>query len=203
MDRNRRPACGAESACSGGKTTASPGNPGPLERWPAGPIVSGFDRPVKRMQSVHNSDIVDIQSYLFTEQGWHGEFLRTRHWLGLRRAAAEIRASAAHFSEVRAKSAVDVADRAQITEVNRRLIAVSRSFLRQGGLPGRPFYENELYSPGRLWDTVPISAIGDAMLDGDWATAAAQLPLVAGTLRSIAHSIEAASEAIERTPSSR
>jgi len=116
----------------------------------------------------------------------------------LDQAAAKIRASAAHFADVRAKSEADGTDRAQIAEINRRLIAVSRSFLRQGGLPGRPFYENELYSPGRLWDTVPIPAIGDAMLDEDWQAAAAQIPLVAGTLLNIAHSIDAASEAVER-----
>ncbi len=116
----------------------------------------------------------------------------------LDQAAARIHASAAHFAEVKAKSTAQVMDPVQIVEINRRMIAVSRSFLRHGGLPGRPFYENELYSPGRLWDTVPVPAIGDAMLDGDWETANTQIPLVAGTLQNIVHSIDAASEALER-----
>ena len=60
--------------------------------------------------------------------------------------------------------------------------------------------QNELYSPGRLWDTVPIPDIGDAMLDGDWETVGAQIPLVAGRLLNIAHSVDAASEALESTP---
>lgn len=112
-------------------------------------------------------------------------------------AAAKIQTAAAHFAQVKAKSAVEKIDPSQITEINRRLIMFSRSFLRKGGLPGRPYYENELYSPGRLWDTVPVPAVGDAMLDGDWKMAAEQVPLAAGTLLNIAHAIDAASEALE------
>jgi N-acetylated-alpha-linked acidic dipeptidase len=113
-------------------------------------------------------------------------------------AAAKIQTAAARFAQVKAKSAAEEIDPSQIAEINRRLIMVSRSFLRKGGLPGRPYYENELYSPGRLWDTVPVPAVGDAMLDGDWKMAAAQVPLAACTLLNIAHAIDTASEALQR-----
>ena len=124
----------------------------------------------------------------------------TLDFAAIDQAAAEIHSAAVHFADVRAKSATELTDPSQITQVNRRLIAVARSFLRQGGLPGRPYYENELYSPGRLWDTVPIPAVGDAMLDGDWAKAREQIPKVASTLLNIAHSINAASQSLEHKP---
>jgi N-acetylated-alpha-linked acidic dipeptidase len=77
-------------------------------------------------------------------------------------------------------------------------MAVERRYLRDGGLPERPFYRNELYSPGRLWDTVPFPAVGDAILDGRWNEAVGQIPLAAETLGHIATAIDAATVKIAR-----
>ena len=81
---------------------------------------------------------------------------------------------------------------AQVARINRALLQVERSFNRPSGLPDRPYYKNELYSPGRLWDTVPFPAIGDAMLDGKWDVAREQIPLVTHTVLGIAKAIDAA-----------
>jgi N-acetylated-alpha-linked acidic dipeptidase len=113
----------------------------------------------------------------------------------LDQAASKVRAAANHFAEAKARSG-QLSDPAKVAELNRRLMAVERAFLRQGGLPGRSFYWNELYAPGRLWDTVPFPAIGDALLDGDWTAAARQIPLAAGTLLNIAAAIDAAAGAL-------
>jgi N-acetylated-alpha-linked acidic dipeptidase len=82
--------------------------------------------------------------------------------------------------------------KSQVAKINRVLLQVERAFNRQSGLPGRPYYKNELYSPGRLWDTVPFPAVGDAMLDGQWDAARAQLPLATQTVLGIAKAIDAA-----------
>ena len=86
----------------------------------------------------------------------------------------------------------------RLAEVNAALRNTERAFLRSGGLPDRPYYMNEVYSPGRLWDTVPLPAVGDAILDGRWSLAAEQVPLAAHTLGAIAESIDAAAAAVTR-----
>ncbi|MEO8451180.1 MAG: M28 family peptidase [Gemmatimonadota bacterium] len=112
-------------------------------------------------------------------------------------AAVKIRAAAERYGKAKEQSLTRTVAPARARAVNRLLVAVDRAALREGGLPGRPYYRNELFSPGRLWDTVPIPAVGDAMLDGDWKAAAAQVPLAAGTLLNIAAAIDAASAALE------
>ncbi|KQX23226.1 MULTISPECIES: transferrin receptor-like dimerization domain-containing protein [unclassified Sphingomonas] len=81
---------------------------------------------------------------------------------------------------------------AETADLNQALQAVERAFGRRSGLPGRPFYRNELYSPGRLWDTVPFPAIGDAINDGKWELAASQIAPAAQTLSQIAAALETA-----------
>jgi N-acetylated-alpha-linked acidic dipeptidase len=114
----------------------------------------------------------------------------------LEAAVARIGVSAAHFSNALAGTRLTGATRAATRRANAALLATERAFLRQGGLPGRPYYQNELYSPGRLWDTVPFPAIGDAILDGDLARAAAEVPRAAHTLDAIAAAIDAAADAV-------
>ncbi len=93
-------------------------------------------------------------------------------------------------------------DAGTIGRVNAAIREVDRAFLRPGGLPGRPYYENELWSPGRLWDTVPLPAVGDAMLDGRWDEAARQVPLAARTFRSIAAAIDRVTAALDTSTTS-
>jgi N-acetylated-alpha-linked acidic dipeptidase len=85
---------------------------------------------------------------------------------------------------------------ARVARINRALLQVERAFLRPSGLPERAYYKNELYSPGRLWDTVPFPAIGDAMLDGKWDVARDQLPLATNTVLGIAKAIDQVTEAL-------
>jgi N-acetylated-alpha-linked acidic dipeptidase len=80
----------------------------------------------------------------------------------------------------------------QVQKINLALLQVERAFNRPSGMPDRPYYKNELYSPGRLWDTVPFPAIGDAMLDGHWDVAREQIPLASNTVQGIAKAMDAA-----------
>jgi len=103
-------------------------------------------------------------------------------------AAASVRRAADRFEAVR-RAGRKPGDEA-VARVNAAIRDVDRSFLRPEGLPRRPYYRNELWSPGRLWDTVPLPGVGDAMLDGRWSEAARQIPRAAGTLRAIAAAID-------------
>jgi N-acetylated-alpha-linked acidic dipeptidase len=112
-------------------------------------------------------------------------------------AVASVRAAADRFAAAR-EAAGSILGAEAVARINSVIRRVDRSFLRPGGFPGRPYYENELWAPGRLWDTVPLPALGDAMLDGRWDEAARQLPLAARTLESIASAIDAAASELAR-----
>lgn len=116
----------------------------------------------------------------------------------LDQAAEAVHTAAQKFMAARSAVANDLNAKA-VGRVNAALMRVERSFLRDGGVPGRPFYRNELYSPGRLWDTVPFPAVGDAMLDGQWAVAEQQIPLAARTLQNIATAIDAATAELTKS----
>jgi N-acetylated-alpha-linked acidic dipeptidase len=108
----------------------------------------------------------------------------------LRAPLARITALAADYDRrIEAGIRLSAADTAAL---NNALKAVEEAFGRRAGLPGRPFYRNELYSPGRLWDTVPFPAIGDAINDEDWSLAASQVAPAAQTLSQIAAALEVA-----------
>jgi N-acetylated-alpha-linked acidic dipeptidase len=112
-------------------------------------------------------------------------------------AVAAIDRSAEHFTRVRNTQPVSDLSGKALAKVNASLLRTERAFLREQGLPGRPYYQNEVYSPGRLWDTVPLPALGDAILDERWQEAADQIPKVAQTLSNIAQAINTAAEALE------
>jgi N-acetylated-alpha-linked acidic dipeptidase len=109
-------------------------------------------------------------------------------------ASAAVNASARNFMSV--ADSLGPLPNAQTAKLNRALLQVEHAFLRPAGLPGRPYYKNELYSPGRLWDTVPFPAVGDAMLDGHWEVAQEQLVMATATVLGIAQSIDAAAKEI-------
>jgi N-acetylated-alpha-linked acidic dipeptidase len=120
----------------------------------------------------------------------------------LEQGAQRIEAASARFMTAK-RSSSPVVDARTTALINEALIRIERSFLRAGGLPGRPFYRNELYSPGRLWDTVPFPAVGDALLDEQWDTAIQQIPLAAATLRNIADAIDVAADRFRKTSDER
>jgi len=112
----------------------------------------------------------------------------------LEAGVSAVHASAERFARavLEAPTPVENLPPRRLAEVNAALLKTERAFLRNGGLPERPYYMNEVYSPGRLWDTVPLPAVGDAILDGRWTLAEEQVPLVARTLGAIAEAIDSA-----------
>jgi N-acetylated-alpha-linked acidic dipeptidase len=108
-----------------------------------------------------------------------------------------VEAAAARFAVRRSSVNPARLSGTRVAKVNRALIAVERAYLRPDGLPGRRFYRNELFSPGRLWDTVPFPAIGDQLLDGQWGAARAQVEPAVRTLEAIAARIDDAATALD------
>jgi N-acetylated-alpha-linked acidic dipeptidase len=113
----------------------------------------------------------------------------------LERAAARIEACARAYAQARESGLLPTRG-PDVARLNRALMAVDRAFLRSDGLPGRPFYRHEMYSPGRVWDSPPFPAVSDAMSDGDWETARKQIPLAAATLNSVADAIDEATKVL-------
>jgi N-acetylated-alpha-linked acidic dipeptidase len=110
----------------------------------------------------------------------------------LNESVAAVRSAAQRYDVIAAQLIESSLNRREVHEINQALMSIERSFLRPGGLPGRPYYGNEIYAPGRLWDTVPLPAIGDALLDGRWGLAREEIPHTAMTIRGIASAIEEA-----------
>ena len=83
--------------------------------------------------------------------------------------------------------------------LNARLLQVSRMFLNQQGLPGRPWYKNQIYAPGAYTghDAKPIAAVREYMDEKQWQQADAQVPQVARIIEVAAAGISKAAEELE------
>jgi N-acetylated-alpha-linked acidic dipeptidase len=77
--------------------------------------------------------------------------------------------------------------------INDDLLRVSRSFLDEKGLPGRPWFRNQIYAPGAYtgYGAKPIAAVREYMDERRWRDAESQVPQVA-------HAIESAAAAIDK-----
>jgi N-acetylated-alpha-linked acidic dipeptidase len=83
--------------------------------------------------------------------------------------------------------------------VNADLMAVSRLFLNEKGLPERPWFKNQIYAPGAYtgYGAKPVAAIREYMDEKKWAEADAQIPMVAHVIENIAGGINKAAEDLE------
>jgi len=83
--------------------------------------------------------------------------------------------------------------------VNTDLMAVSRFFLSEKGLPERPWFKNQIYAPGAYtgYGAKPVAAVREYMDEKKWAEADAQIPMVAHVIENIAGGINKAAEDLE------
>ncbi|HYI96033.1 MAG TPA: M28 family peptidase [Bryobacteraceae bacterium] len=81
------------------------------------------------------------------------------------------------------------------TKLNRLLIESERSLLHESGLPGRPFYKNQLMAPGLYtgYSAKTLPGIREAAEANRWAEANSQAKNVAAALRALRGKLEAAS----------
>ncbi len=119
-----------------------------------------------------------------------------RRWPGdrtpltrLRGAAVDFKRAADEFNAQRA-SALSRNSKADIDALNRRLLAVERTFLDRDGIPGRPWYRHQLYAPKFTYAPELLPGVSEALDAGDRDRAATQawrladiVQRAAGTLR--------------------
>ena len=108
------------------------------------------------------------------------------------RAAAKRLGDAARALEQRADAAASAGGSGS-TAINAALISAERQLL-EAGLPGRPWFRNELYAPGLNtgYAPVPIPPLGQAVLDKDPRAYRAGIPPVREALERAAATLEAA-----------
>jgi N-acetylated-alpha-linked acidic dipeptidase len=83
--------------------------------------------------------------------------------------------------------------------VNADLLAISRLFLNEKGLPERPWFKNQIYAPGAYtgYGAKPIAAVREYMDEKKWQQADAQIPMVAQVIENIAGGINKAADDLE------
>jgi len=83
--------------------------------------------------------------------------------------------------------------------VNADLLAISRLFLNEKGLPERPWFKNQIYAPGAYtgYGAKPIAAVREYMDEKKWQQADAQIPMVAHVIERVAAGISKAADDLE------
>ncbi len=83
--------------------------------------------------------------------------------------------------------------------INADLLRVPRSFLNQKGLPGRPWFKNQIYAPGAYtgYGAKPIAAVREYMDEKKWTDAEAQVPQVSQVIDNVAARIDEAAADLE------
>jgi N-acetylated-alpha-linked acidic dipeptidase len=83
--------------------------------------------------------------------------------------------------------------------VNADLLAISRLFLNEKGLPERPWFKNQIYAPGAYtgYGAKPVAAVREYMDEKKWQQADAQIPMVAQVIANIAEGINKAANDLE------
>jgi N-acetylated-alpha-linked acidic dipeptidase len=83
--------------------------------------------------------------------------------------------------------------------VNADLLAVSRLFLNEKGLPERPWFKNQIYAPGAYtgYGAKPVAAVREYMDEKKWQQADAQIPMVAHVIENIAGGISKAADDLD------
>jgi N-acetylated-alpha-linked acidic dipeptidase len=100
----------------------------------------------------------------------------------------------------RAELKLDAAGAAQLTEIDRLLMAGEQDLILTPGLPGRPWYRHRLYAPGRYtgYAVKTLPGIREAVEGGRAAEAAEQTKQVAEVLDKLAADVDAAAKLIAR-----
>jgi N-acetylated-alpha-linked acidic dipeptidase len=85
-----------------------------------------------------------------------------------------------------------------LESVNADLIKAERDLMSEEGLPGRPWYKNELYAPGIYtgYGVKTIPAVREAIEQKNWQQATEEIGVVAGVLQKEAEGINAAASAL-------
>ena len=88
--------------------------------------------------------------------------------------------------------------------VNHLLLLVSRTNLREEGLPGRPWYKNQIYAPGAYtgYGVKTLAGVREAMDQHRWSIAEEESPIIGSVLEAESRAIDAAASRLEAAFSS-
>ena len=117
----------------------------------------------------------------------------------LENASASLTAAAAEYASALGKSRLSAkpSDAARLAEVNRILRSVEQAFLREEGLPRRPWFKHYLYAPGFYtgYSVKTLPAVREALEEKQWKEVPADVAATAAAIEKGAGRIrEAAKE---------
>ena len=132
------------------------------------------------------SQYLDLAVVREAQQAWAEAAQR----LGERLSDALASGAGAHAGENEARD--------RFAPVNDALLQVERSMLLEDGIPDRPWFKHALYAPRYTYAAMVLPGVQEAIDDGDWSRARAQLDSLTQRLRGVA---EAVSRAADLVPS--
>ncbi|MDH5235290.1 MAG: M28 family peptidase, partial [Gemmatimonadota bacterium] len=87
---------------------------------------------------------------------------------------------------------------ARLHAANEAMRSVEQRLLDDGGIPGRPWFKHVLYAPKYTYAAMTMPGVQEAVDNGDWALARAQLAVVAARIDAAAAATRRAADAARR-----
>ena len=120
----------------------------------------------------------------------------------LKNSIETLKKSAERYSKALAKfrsTNNDAVSPSSLQTVNADLLAISRLFLNDKGLPERPWFKNQIYAPGAYtgYGAKPVAAVREFMDEKKWKEADEQIPMVADVIDHVSAGIERAAGDLE------
>jgi N-acetylated-alpha-linked acidic dipeptidase len=116
---------------------------------------------------------------------------------------AALARTAEHYDQVLARAAENggaALARASLREVNAKLIAIERALTLNDGLPGRPWFQHQVYAPGFYtgYGVKTIPAVRESIEQDQWKLADEQIVRVGKVLENTGEGIESAAAALDK-----
>jgi len=107
------------------------------------------------------------------------------------------------YDKVAAEAAVNGGSalaRAALRDANRKLIAVERSLTLNEGLPGRPWFKNQIYAPGFYtgYGVKTLPGVRESIEQGQWQLAEEEIAKVGKVLENAGEAIQGATAELQR-----
>ena len=111
---------------------------------------------------------------------------------------ADLQAAAAAYSDAYARAFEKPRAAAALRDANARLMAFERSLLLPDGLPGRPWFRNQVYAPGFYtgYGVKTLPGVRESIEQGHWDVAGEQIGRAGGVLKAAAAALRAAASAL-------
>jgi N-acetylated-alpha-linked acidic dipeptidase len=114
----------------------------------------------------------------------------------IERNAAQYDRALAHISENDGAALA----RASIRDANAKLISVERALTLPDGLPGRPWFQNQIYAPGFYtgYGSKTLPGVRESIEQKQWTLAQEQIVRLGKVLENAGEAIQSAATALDR-----